>query len=42
MSVRKAIETLAESESWDQRSVADLGVLLWALFRYYARRLADD
>lgn len=36
-----AINALAEAEGWSQRSQHDLGLLLWALFRYYARRLSN-
>jgi hypothetical protein len=34
-----ALETLAKAQRWDKMSIEDLGVLLWALFHFYARRL---
>jgi hypothetical protein len=40
--VKHAIETVAASFGWDRMTIYDLGLLLWALFRYYAWRQADD
>lgn len=36
---QSALEKLAKAEAWDRMPIDDLGVLLWALFQYYIRRL---
>jgi hypothetical protein len=38
--MKQAIEAVATSFGWDKMSTHDLGLLLWALFRYYAGRLS--
>jgi hypothetical protein len=37
---RDAVACVAEAFGWTSMSQDDLGLLLWALFRYYAMRLA--
>lgn len=34
-----AIQKVAEAEGWDKRSTYEVGLLLWAIFRYYVWRL---
>jgi hypothetical protein len=38
---RRAVEVVAAAFGWDRMAAEDLGLLLWALFRYYVLRLAD-
>jgi hypothetical protein len=33
-----AVENLAKNQGWDEMSVAQLGILLWALLRYFVMR----
>jgi hypothetical protein len=42
MTLVRAITRVAESQGWDERSTDDLGLMLWALFRYYAHRLGSS
>lgn len=39
MTTEQAVLRVAEANGWDTYSTHDLGLMLWALFRYYARRL---
>jgi hypothetical protein len=39
---RTAVLCLADSEGWNNRTVHEVGLLLWAIFRYYAIRLAGE
>jgi len=34
-----ALHKLAAAKGWDKKSPQELGLLLWALFHYYALRL---
>lgn len=38
---RLAIEAVAVSEGWNHRSFDELGILLWALFRYFTIRMKE-
>ena len=35
-----AINRVAKALGWDKQPVENLGLMLWCLFRYYARRSA--
>lgn len=35
----RAVTVLAKAFGWEEKSTHDLGLMLWALFRYYVRRL---
>lgn len=37
--MRVAVMRVAESEGWDKRTLHEVGLLLWSLFRYYVIRL---
>ena len=37
-----AVDIVAERLSWTRRSTHELGLMLWALFRYYAKRAAAE
>lgn len=37
---KRALEQVAASHGWDTMPLADLGVLTWAVFHYYAMRLS--
>ncbi|HXA24422.1 MAG TPA: hypothetical protein VNW90_19215 [Acetobacteraceae bacterium] len=39
--IRAAIVRVAESEGWDKRTLPEVGLLLWSLFRYYVIRLGS-
>ena len=34
-----AIETMAQEYGWNEQPVETLGMILWALFHYYVKRL---
>jgi hypothetical protein len=42
MTTRQAIYEVADSLGWDKQSTKNLGLMLWALFRYYADRAEHD
>lgn len=41
MTAEQAVFRVAEAMRWDEESTYDLGLMLWALFRYYAHRAAE-
>lgn len=42
MNTSQAVQKVAAVMGWDEYSTGDLGLMLWALFRYYARRLGEE
>ena len=38
---KHGVQAVAEAFGWDKESTHDLGLMLWALFRYYAWRYTD-
>lgn len=38
---RTAVICVAESEGWNNRTLREVGLLLWSLFRYYVIRLGE-
>lgn len=40
MAQRSAVLAVARAHGWDQMSVKDVGLLMWAAFHYYVMRLA--
>jgi hypothetical protein len=39
--LRVAVIRVAESEGWNNRTLHEVGLLMWALFRYYVIRLGS-
>lgn len=37
-----AVGKVAEAFGWDRMTTADIGLLLWSVFRYYVERLRRE
>lgn len=42
MTTAEAVMRMAETEGWDKRTLREVGLLLWSLFRYYAIRAGAE
>ena len=40
--LESTIQTVAKAFGWDEETTHSLGLMLWCLFRYYARRAAAE